>query len=69
MEYSGVRFEEGTLRQTYSGTAWKRAMSKYSVDFEVNGSVIVPGSILRTTCFIVTARLRKERAFTAPRRS
>src|SRR6266446_4310094 len=37
MEKSGVRFEEGTLRQTYSGTAWKRAMSKYSVDFEVNG--------------------------------
>ena len=37
MENSEVRFEEGTLRQTYSGAAWKRAMSKYSVDFEVNG--------------------------------
>jgi len=37
MEHSGVRFEEGTLRQTYSGAAWKRAMCRYSVDFEVNG--------------------------------
>jgi len=37
MEGSEVRIEEGTLRQTYVGEAWKRAMSKYSVDFEVNG--------------------------------
>lgn len=37
MENSEVKIEEGTLRQTYSGAAWKRAMSKYSVDFEVNG--------------------------------
>ena len=37
MEKSEVIVEEGTLRQTYSGTAWKRAMSKYSVEVEVNG--------------------------------
>jgi hypothetical protein len=37
MEKTEVRFEEGTLRQTYSGTARKRAMSKYSVEVEVNG--------------------------------
>ena len=37
MESSGVIIEEGILRQTYSGAAWKRAMSKYSFDFEVNG--------------------------------
>ena len=37
MEKTEVRFEEGTLRQTYSGTAWKRTMSKYLVEFEVNG--------------------------------
>ena len=37
MEHSEVRIEEGTLRQTYSGAAWKRAMCRYSVDFEVNG--------------------------------
>ena len=37
MEGSEVRIEEGTLRQTYVGKAWKRAMSKYSVEVEVNG--------------------------------
>jgi hypothetical protein len=37
MENSGVKIEEGTLRQTYAGAAWRRAMSKYSVAFEVNG--------------------------------
>ena len=37
MEKSEVRIEEGTLRQTYVGEACKRAMCKYSVDFEVNG--------------------------------
>jgi hypothetical protein len=36
MEGSGVRIEEGTIRQTYVGEAWKRAMAKYSVEFEVN---------------------------------
>jgi hypothetical protein len=37
MESSGVIIEEGILRQTYSGAAWKRAMCRYSVDFEING--------------------------------
>jgi hypothetical protein len=37
MQSSEVRIEEGTLRQTYAGAAWKRAILKYSVDFEVNG--------------------------------
>src|ERR1700730_11302579 len=36
MEGSEVRIEQGTLRQTYSGAAWRKAMSKYSVEFEVN---------------------------------
>jgi hypothetical protein len=37
MEGSEGRIEEGTLRQTYAGAAWKRAISKYSVEVEVNG--------------------------------
>ena len=32
-----VRVEQGTVRETYSPSAWGRAICKYSVDFEING--------------------------------
>ena len=57
-------------------SALKRRLDKYSGDRNLvpstsrsTASVIVPGSILRTTGFIVTARLRKERAFASSWRS
>jgi hypothetical protein len=37
MENSGVRVEEGTVRETYSGAAWRKAMAKYVIKFEVHG--------------------------------
>jgi hypothetical protein len=37
MESSAVRVEQGTVRETYSISAWRKAMIKYSFEFVVNG--------------------------------
>ena len=69
MESSEVRIEEGTLRQTYSGAAWKRAMSKYSVEVEVNGKRYSAWVIHTTVAITATALIRNGRGFTSSWRS
>jgi hypothetical protein len=63
-----VRVEQGTVRETYSPSAWGRAICKYSVDFEINGE-LVPGSTHTMVAITATVLIRKERAFSSSWRS